>query len=66
MEQWQQDLEKTKAQAIADLLASLEQNDTSYLLKEIERPQWAEKAKEIDDRLAVVGLRLVNRPWERR
>jgi hypothetical protein len=66
MTEWNQGGETPRVTAVKSLLTSLEQNDAQYLGGEIDRDKWIETAKGIDDRLAVAGLRLAARPWERR
>lgn len=64
-EEWQgtSTTPKTREEAIISLLAEMEVNDTSYLSMVIDRQAWEEKARSIDERLAVIGLRLTFRPW---
>jgi len=52
-----------RIQAVLSLLTSLEQNDAAYIKGEKERQAWLDDAQEIDNKLAVAGLRLVLRPW---
>lgn len=53
-------------QAVAPLLQKVETLDAEYLGEKIDREEWITGLKEIDGRLAVAGLRLAARPWEKR
>lgn len=66
MTEWNAGEESPRVKAVKGLLTSLEQNDSAYLAGEIDREKFAETAREIDNRLAVAGLRLAARPWERK
>lgn len=49
---------------ISQLLGDEERLNAEYVLAQIDRQQWAEGVKQVDERLAVLGVRLVHRPWE--
>jgi hypothetical protein len=49
--------------AVAQLVSQLDQNDNDYLAEQITREEWLQRAKAVDERLNVVGLRLTVRPW---
>lgn len=66
MTEWNEGQESPRVKAVKSLLTSLEQNDAAYLDGGIDRDKYAETAREIDNRLAVAGLRLAARPWERK
>jgi hypothetical protein len=60
---YQSDTNSHRANAVGKLVVDLDQNDSQYLGGEIERETWLERAHAIDDKLTVIGLRLVTRPW---
>jgi hypothetical protein len=66
MEGWNEGQKSPMVQAVEGLLTSLEQNNAAYLGGTMERDKYLEEMRAIDDRLAVAGLRLAARPWERR
>jgi hypothetical protein len=66
MDQWQQDQEHAatpRMVAAMELFGQLEQNDGEYLAMKLTKDEWMENAKQIDDRLGVLGLRIAVRPW---
>lgn len=66
MTEWNQGQESPRVASVKNLLTSLEQNDAAYLAGETDRDKWIEISREIDNKLAVAGLRLASRPWERK
>ena len=63
MNDWQGETKNTRINGVVSLLTSLEQNDAEYLAGTKSREDWLAESRNIDDRLAVAGLRLAVRPW---
>lgn len=55
-----------RAQMIALLLTQEEQSNNDYIMGNMDRDTWTKTLQGIDDRLAVIGVRLTSRPWEER
>jgi hypothetical protein len=66
MTEWNAGEESPRVKAVKGLLTSLEQNDAAYLDGSMDRERYSEVLRDIDNRLAVAGLRLAVRPWERK
>lgn len=49
-------------QIVVNLLQEQEAADMAYLRGEIDRDTWTQNLRSVDERLAVVGLRLASRP----
>jgi hypothetical protein len=49
---------------INHLLAEEEQRNAEFVTGQIDRNQWADSLRSVDERLSVLGIRLVSRPWE--
>jgi hypothetical protein len=54
---------QSRPQLASSLVEEMERNDSAYLALEIDRDKWIETARGIDERLAVIGLRIAVRPW---
>lgn len=47
---------------VAELLQEQERSDMAYLRGELDRDTWSQNLRSVDERLAVIGLRLASRP----
>jgi predicted enzyme involved in methoxymalonyl-ACP biosynthesis len=53
-----------RVQMIIHLLQEEERANAGYITGEINREQWINEIRSIDERLSVLGIRLTTRPWE--
>jgi hypothetical protein len=49
---------------ISQLLGEEDRFNSEYISGQIDRDTWTKNLQSIDERLAVLGLRLAYRPWE--
>ena len=52
-----------RQQMIITLLMEEERANGEYITGQMDRDSWLKTLQDTDERLAVLGLRLANRPW---
>lgn len=49
---------------IASLIDQADMADAEYIRGNMDRDTWSKTLHEVDDKLAILGLRFAFRPWE--
>jgi hypothetical protein len=53
-----------RAQMIIELINQADMADAEYIRGNVDRDTWTKTLREVDDKLAILGVRFVFRPWE--
>jgi hypothetical protein len=53
-----------RAQMVQGLIQREEAANESYLTSQMDSDTWTKELQEVDEKLAILGLRMVFRPWE--
>ena len=65
MTEWQQQTETTSLRTkwMVMLAEALEQVEARYIMAEIDAEEYHAQLKELDGKLAIIGLSLASKPW---
>lgn len=55
-----------RQQILAALISEEDRYNGEFAGGQIDRDTWAKSLQGLDERFSVIGLRMVNRPWENR
>lgn len=53
-----------RSQMITSLIDQADMADAEYIRGNMDRDTWTKTLREIDDKLSILGIRFVSRPWE--